>query len=448
MIKIRRNVGNNFGGTRMSLIAVLITTLCSSACSPVSQPVTDARSEWHATKTDRRRGYRLPTETEARALGVLTRAATKARALPLLQPLDVRIQTGEQIRQSMLKEVDQADIDSADNIYKTIGLLAEETDTLKLLADVLGEQILGYYDHKKDVLVIRQDVVAEGRSLTADRETRMVIVHEITHALQDQHFGIKNFDKGTGSSHDSDHATAYDSVVEGDATLAMFVDMLASMGVELPRSELARKLDALPMEAMGGGGGNELKNAPPILRVTLTFPYIAGLKLSAQAYARAGWAGVNALHENPPTTTRTVIHLHDAPHAPRPLALDMPQTLKADGWQEIESDALGELEVGIYLAHGTAKDRDASAAEGLMRDRIKVYRLRKEGKQVRMALWHLTWQTPAEAERAFQAAQHHPDKSVWRHRAGNDLIIVHGFDGLTSESQNALRSEIKTRLES
>src|SRR5690242_6928546 len=81
-------------------------------------------------------------------------------------------------------------------------------DLLKLQTDLLGEQVLGYYDHKKKELFVRSD---EAQLSPLARET---LAHEYTHSLQDQYYDLG---KLRPDHMENDRGTAVLSLIEGDA---------------------------------------------------------------------------------------------------------------------------------------------------------------------------------------------------------------------------------------
>src|SRR5262249_25604924 len=70
--------------------------------------------------------------------------------------------------------------------------------------------VQGYYSPKEKVLYVYDDVRGSYQ--------KGVLIHEMVHALQDQHFGLK---KLHAPSFDSDRELAMAALVEGDATYTM-----------------------------------------------------------------------------------------------------------------------------------------------------------------------------------------------------------------------------------
>src|ERR1700737_3311506 len=104
-----------------------------------------------------------------------------------------------------LQRRDRADTDRQAKLYRALGLIDRGVDVEKAEEELLGGNVVGYYDPKTKELVVRGD--------TATVSVRHVVVHELTHALQDQSFGL---DVNQRDQTD-DQALAYISLVEGDA---------------------------------------------------------------------------------------------------------------------------------------------------------------------------------------------------------------------------------------
>lgn len=85
-------------------------------------------------------------------------------------------------------------------LLRAVGLIDGDVDLLEAFNQVDAETTLAYYDPDRKRIVVR------GTRL--DAATRVTLVHELTHALQDQHFPL----------HLDDDGLAYRGLVEGDAT--------------------------------------------------------------------------------------------------------------------------------------------------------------------------------------------------------------------------------------
>jgi len=126
---------------------------------------------------------------------------------------------------------------------------------------------------------------------------RSVIVHEVVHALQDEHFHLT---RGPFAAHPSDHDAelAATSLVEGDATEVQERYVAGLSPADLV-GELARALGAVP-----SGQGS---HTPAYLERQLLFPYSAGDAFVKALRARGGQRLLDRAFAHPPRTTAAVL---------------------------------------------------------------------------------------------------------------------------------------------
>jgi hypothetical protein len=205
------------------------------------------------------------------------------------------------------------------------------------------------------------------------QEARLVLVHELVHALQDQRLGLgESYEKERTADGDN----AFRAIVEGDATLAMLAHALRQQGIPLSAATagIQQMGDYLDLNALVRG--EKLDDAPAILRVTLVAPYLRGLQFVAAVQGRGGWPAVNNAHRRAPTTTEQVLH---------------PE----------KYFAREQLELSVYLGQRQPSGTDDEAAAGWAGDLLVVYARGEEA----AVIWWTTWDTDADAEEAFRAAR-------------------------------------------
>src|SRR4029078_3275346 len=102
-------------------------------------------------------------------------------------------------------------------------------------------------------------------------EAKGVMAHELTHALEDQHYDLASLAKKAGDN--ADHATAITAVVEGSAMAVMLAYLGREEGEEKATAELhqteAKRAD-------------KLKVAPSFTQRTLLLPYLLGFSFLLQ----------------------------------------------------------------------------------------------------------------------------------------------------------------------
>ncbi|HJL19656.1 MAG TPA: hypothetical protein RMH99_28595, partial [Sandaracinaceae bacterium LLY-WYZ-13_1] len=381
---------------------------------------------------------RPPDRRERQALAQLQRVAERVRELTFERPVPFRIQSRDVITQFVRDQMDAEELERARIFYVALGLLDPDLDVQDLLIRVLGEQIVGYYDPEQGLMVIRDDVAAQlsRRVGHFDRElgeAEMVIVHELVHALQDQRLDL-------GAHYEEERTidgdNAFAALVEGDATLAMIGHMAARAGQ--PLSNLTRNAALLRMLIRSQPQtiqGQEIENAPPIVRLPLVSRYLDGMVFCATLHGGNGWPGVDSAHRTPPTSTEQVLHpeRYLADEQPEEVTLPALPALTEAGLTPHEEDRLGELEMGIYFGLGRdGAERDESAAEGWGGDRLRVYR---DGEGGTAVVWFTTWDDEGEATEAERAARAVLEQVALddraRHRVerrGRAVLIVRGLD--------------------
>ena len=227
-------------------VAWLAATLVLSGCHrhaipepsppPVSAKATSGAPSEPAPERATKRGTgvaRPATAKDRAAIDDLVRAAESVRQLRLRQPVTIEIEDGDAIASSLRSQIEESEIERARLVYGALGLLDPDADLRSMFEGVLGEQIIGYYDPDTGRLVIREDVMsglagAFGPEQT--QEARLVLVHELVHALQDQRLGLaESYQKERTADADN----AFRAVVEGDATLAMLAHALRQQGIPL-----------------------------------------------------------------------------------------------------------------------------------------------------------------------------------------------------------------------
>ncbi|MGN6721736.1 MAG: hypothetical protein ACTHJM_03900, partial [Marmoricola sp.] len=167
---------------------------------------------------------------------------------------------------------------------RALGLISGNVDLLKQSNKLNSAGILAFYAPKDKKIRIR------GTKLTA--ATKVTLVHELTHVLQDQYFDIGKTESKLDSSATED-SWAYHALVEGDARRIEH-----TYRNSLPRAVRAQldKSDA----AEGKTADKELQGIPPFLVADQEAPYVLGETAITRAADGGGNAGIDALFRTPP----------------------------------------------------------------------------------------------------------------------------------------------------
>ncbi|HXY01881.1 MAG TPA: hypothetical protein VEI54_13235 [Candidatus Limnocylindrales bacterium] len=255
--------------------------------------------------------------------------------LQLKSPLKKSIRSREEIRAYVLEQMnDEKDAKgryASARSAEAFGIIPKGFNLESFLVDLLTEQIAGLYDPKAHEFYIADWIAAD--------EQRMVMSHELTHALQDQSFHIEAWAHAARPNDDAEMAR--ESVLEGSAMAAMLEYMLRDKGLKL------RDLPDIDLSVFVGDLADTpmLKKSPPFIKDSLMFPYFTGLTFSMSVLRTTGWRGFNTVFEKPPANTQQIMHpdLYRANKIPAVLKVDLPEGAPGTGWTLLEENSMGEF---------------------------------------------------------------------------------------------------------
>jgi hypothetical protein len=311
----------------------------------------------------------------------------RLRGLKFERPVPVILESPAKVAAQLLREVDReankTEIDRQARALEVLGELPRGTDLFGLLRSVQAESVLGFYvpgkPPGKGRLYVRSDS-------GLDPYARVVMSHELTHAVTDQHFDLTRADRlATGDA--DDRATAYAGLVEGDATVMM----------QLYQDQaLSPKDQADAVSAGGRQTTPKLDAAPAVIRESLLFPYTAGVAFVRALYQSGGWDAVNRAYRDPPASTEQLLHperyLRNRDDPQRVRIPDLRGAL-GQGWSQGTLMEWGELDTRLMLEGTfpvTTAERVAAGWDG---GQLRSFQL---GGRTALAL-RTVWDSPGEA---------------------------------------------------
>ena len=259
---------------------------------------------------------------------------SEIRELSILRPVKSGAQSRSEIERMIIKNLDTdttpAEMHATEVLLRVFGLAPSDFAYRPFLIKLLTEQVAGYYDPKVQQFYLADWIELEGQ--------KPVMAHELTHALQDQHFNLKRFEKWPKG--DSDAELAAHALIEGDATLAMTLYMAKHPLVALA---FIRSLGTQETSS------EQFKRAPRALRESLLFPYEAGSTWATQVYRRGGWDMVSKAFTKLPQSSEQIMHPEKYFLYETPLKVVLPdlKPLLGPTWKRLDSDVNGEW--GCYL---------------------------------------------------------------------------------------------------
>jgi hypothetical protein len=347
--------------------------------------------------------------TVAAATEEVLRETSELRKLPVLRAVKSGAQSRAEIEQMLLRSLDEEskpeEMRAGELTMKKLGLIPASFELRPFIVSVLTEQILGYYDPKTKQFYLADWVDVDG--------LQPVLAHELTHALQDQHFDLRRFEHWRKG--DADAELAAHALVEGDATWLMTQYVLKD-----PRRVIGM------MKSVGTTSTAKIDSAPRSLRESLVFPYDQGMAWVRQLYQRGGWKAVDDAFTNLPQSTEQIIHpeKYFAREAPTQVALpDLTPALGRD-WKQIDTDVNGEWGYYMILDEFIKNEGESKqAAAGWGGDRYALY----ENKQTHetMLAQLTSWDTEQDAREFFDAyckrtQRRYADKNFDRAAATSD----------------------------
>jgi len=314
---------------------------------------------------------------------------SELRELSILKSVKSGAQSRSDIERMIIRNLDDEttpqEMHAAEMVLKSFGLAPQNFAYRPFLIKLLTEQVAGYYDPKAQQFYLADWIELEGQ--------KPVMAHELTHALQDQHFNLKRFENWPKG--DSDAELAAHALIEGDATLAMTLYMAKNPLVALA---FIKSLGSQELAT------EQFKQAPRALRESLLFPYEEGSAWATQLYKRGGWQMVSGAFNKLPQSSEQILHAdkYFAYEAPQKIALPEFKSFLGPSWKRIDYDVNGEW--GYYLVLDEYLNdavESKQAAAGWAGDRFALYETSKPG-QVFIA--QLTsWDTPGDAKEFFDS---------------------------------------------
>jgi hypothetical protein len=375
-------------------------------------------------------------------LASLEKRVEKLRGLAFEKPVASKIVSAGELKklihQEMRREMPPGSWEELETTLKAFRLIPPKMRLKKVVDGLMDEQVAGLYDpHAKTLYVSDLRSGADQDPLFSMLEgstglsiQNVFLVHELDHALTDQHFDLLHLplnDKQNG-----DRAKAADCVVEGDATWVMLRYLYTELSV--PQAQ-RNQMDDLMM-SMTVGKSLMGQVAPDFLEENLLIPYLGGLHFVKAVYEKEGIEGVNALYRRPPASMEQVLHPEKYLNGnDPPVAVSVPEmpAWTRRGWKRTSSGVWGEFDTRLILeAWGLSREKAVKAAEGWGGDAYSVYQS-PSGK--RGFIWATVWDTLQGAEK-FESALRSV-ASIKVQATGKGVIITSGGPQENDRPQNS-----------
>jgi hypothetical protein len=229
----------------------------------------------------------------------------------------------------------------------TIGAIPLGTDLHHAEVDLGTSRIVGFYDYRTQ----RLEFIGTASPTPYER---YVLSHELTHALDDQHFGLGRLDSLVGLCADERRA-AFLALEEGDAVQTS----VRWVGANLSLAEI-RQLQQQNRSFPGPPA-----TIPPFVQALFEFPYPNGQAFVQALLDRGGEAAVDRAFRTPPQSTEQILHPEKYP-SDVPRVVDVPDLgpKLGTGWTDLDHEDVGEAWLRILLELRLGKAQSEAAAAG------------------------------------------------------------------------------------
>ena len=319
---------------------------------------------------------------------------SQLRELEFKQPVNYKVLERAALKDALVGLIHEQYSDEEIRRYaralETFGVIPKGTDLLQLWVGLYGEQIGAFYVPEARALYTFVDLSLSGGL------DRMMLAHELTHALQDQNFDLTKLPLKVKDN--DDLALATSALLEGDATVLM----TQFYAEKFERSNLLGDLGAMLTQQT-----KNLQDAPTFVRELLLFPYQHGQKFATSLHMRGGMAQLNRALADPPTSTEQILHPErylGNRDVPTPVTLPEPER---KSWEMIWENVMGEFGIQQLLQSNLRAVESQMAAEGWDGDRYRVYESKPDGPAG--FIWRSTWDTEQDAVE-FEAAYRNRSK--------------------------------------
>jgi len=249
--------------------------------------------------------------------------------------------TREKLKEFLKTRIDETvkpeEIRIEELTLKLFGFVPESYNLKDSTVSLLTEQAAAFYDYRKKKMFLLESA--------PEISQRFVLIHELAHALADQHFHLEKFIR---QGRNDDSATARMAVMEGQAQWLMYELMAKKAGQSLRKDPSMVRM-FVSASSSGLSQYPELSNAPLYIRESLLFPYTRGLAFQQAVVEKLGDAAFAEVFRRPPASSRQIIHPELYLQTAKAPSIKAPKIPNAGRFKEAIDGELGEFDIYILL---------------------------------------------------------------------------------------------------
>ena len=309
--------------------------------------------------------------------------------LEVRKPIPRELLTRDEIRglieSRIAQESKPEEVRREELFLKLFGFVGDDFDLKGEVVDVLTEQAIALYDFKDRRLYLATWTPADMQEFA--------LVHELAHALADQHFNLKRFVKRARSSEED---IARSAVMEGQASWLMTEHVLRQSG----RSMVGNRLIAIAAASATKVEADRFpvfSAAPLFLREAMLFPYAEGLLFQQEIIDKLGAKAFTEIFRRPPSTSQHILEPESYLEKRRANHPVLPELDLPKGFRRIHYGEIGQLDHRILLKQFLTREIADDLSPRWRGGRYEILEHRKTGQAV--LAYAVRWERPEDAAR-------------------------------------------------
>jgi hypothetical protein len=346
----------------------------SLSASPTSTPATGGSTALCERPGVSEEAPGADAEELPAAIAQVADEVEELRGLEFKRPVDPEAVSREEINRRIQASLERSLpvelMSRRGRAWSAIGAVPAQTDLRQAYVDFAGSQFIGFYD------TITHEIVFIGTDSPTPYQ-RQTLAHELTHALDDQHFDLSRLDVLESQCRDEELA-AFIALAEGNARVHEALWTFENLTAD----ELAE------LAAEAGMFSGPPATVPPFVSRLIVFPYPNGELFVQSLLAAGGKEAVNEAFSEPPVSTEQILHPERYPDdEPQELAVpDLTREL-GQGWELTDQLDVGEAWLLTLLSLRLSESEARDAADGWDGGRYRAWTRVEETAVLMETVW-------------------------------------------------------------
>jgi hypothetical protein len=340
------------GGALLATVTLLVSVVMSaSAAGAATRSGTSAAPSW-----------------DPRIAGIAQEVA-KLRKLDFEHPVPVTFLSSKEFDKKVTVDADKLSKKAKQSYAQStgqlaaLGLVPHGTDLVQSENALHSSSVLAFYSASKKKFFVRGTEVDTPNA-------KVTIAHELTHALQDQHFDLTKLEKEAAKTHSSD---ALRSLVEGDAVRIQKLYLKTLPDAEQQTYDRENASDVKQAQDQ-----SDAADVPASLQVLLEAPYAFGDSMLQVVLAAGHESELDAQFRSPPKND--LAYLDPTTLVDEVKFTNVPAPVLTKGEHQVgKPDSFGAFALYLVLAQQLPGDEALRAADSWGGDAMVAYR--KDGQQ-------------------------------------------------------------------